>query len=178
MVEPLCPYFGRCGGCTSQHIEYSLQLENKKKSLISQIKFPDVKVFSGSEYGYRNRMDFIFHPGGLGFREKEKWWKIVDIDRCVISGDKINALLSEIRSFFKDAESFDVRKHTGTFRYAVIRLASEASVSFVLNSSSPRLSEAVEKIKEYADKSLAENIIVTYINPDSDVSISSDYFVV
>ncbi len=32
-VIPPCPLFGRCGGCTLQHIDYSRQLELKKEML-------------------------------------------------------------------------------------------------------------------------------------------------
>ncbi|MFH0869640.1 MAG: 23S rRNA (uracil(1939)-C(5))-methyltransferase RlmD [archaeon] len=179
MTEPRCPFFGKCGGCTTQHVPYELQLENKKKLLISHIKFPEIKVFSGSEYGYRNRMDFIFHEGGLGFREKDKWWKIVDVDNCVISDEKVNGLLLELRDFFKDAEWFDVKKHTGTFRYAVVRTATEgATVSIILNEDSSRLSEAVARIKEYAGKSKAENVLGCHVPANTDQSISANHFTV
>ena len=28
-IQPACPYFGRCGGCSYQHAEYEFQLELK-----------------------------------------------------------------------------------------------------------------------------------------------------
>jgi len=75
MTEPLCKYFNECGGCSLQHIDYNIQVENKKKNLINFIKFSkidDIKVFSGNPYYYRNRMDMIFHKKGIGFRKKGK----------------------------------------------------------------------------------------------------------
>jgi len=177
MATPLCPYFGSCGGCTAQHIDYSLQLQNKQAAL-ARITKGNIEVFSGKEYFYRNRMDFIFHNNGLGLREKGRWDKIVDVERCVIADERINKTLQEIRSFFKDPDFFDVKKHSGTFRYAVIRCANETSVSFVLNEKSSRLAEAVEKIKQFASISPVESILVTYVPPESDVSVSSEYFVV
>ena len=32
-VEPACPYFGRCGGCHYQHINYAAQLRYKAEIL-------------------------------------------------------------------------------------------------------------------------------------------------
>lgn len=179
MREPLCPYFGECGGCSSQNIDYPKQLEDKKKTLSTNIGFDEIQVFHGKEYHYRNRMDMIFHPKGLGFREKRKWYSIINIDQCIISNEKLNLLINEVRDFFKSVDSFDVRKHSGTFRYAVIRTPSkDSSISFVLNSDSSRLDEAIEKIKEFSKKTAANNVIVTYVPPKTDVSISDDYFVV
>lgn len=181
MVIPLCKYFGKCGGCSLQHIDYSLQLENKRKALANAVKYDDIniKVFSGKEYYYRNRMDMIFHQNGLGFREKDCWYKIVDVEKCVISNEGLNLLLKEVRDFFKIVDCFDVKKHTGTFRYAVIRTPkNDSSISFVLNDGSVRLSDAVEKIKEFTKATTAKNVIVTYVPSNTDISISDDFFVV
>lgn len=178
-MEPLCPYFNNCGGCSSQHIDYPMQLENKKKALANAIHFSDIKTVSGKEYGYRNRMDMIFHSKGLGFRKKEQWKKTADVEKCLISNEKLNALIKEIRDFFKELDYFDVIKHTGTLRYAVIRTPDDdSSISFVLNEKSNRIKEAIETIKAFAKKTTANNVIITYTKPESDTSISEDFFVV
>ena len=180
MPTPPCPYFTKCGGCTTQHIDYPLQLEQKRKALAQAINFTDIKIFSGNEYSYRNRMDFIFHPTGLGLRERGKWYSIVDIQKCVISDGSINKLLLEVQDYFKNPDSFDVRKHTGTFRYAVIRATSisDSSISFVLNEDSSRLGEAVEKITAFATKTSAKNIMLAIVPAQTDVSISENATVI
>lgn len=181
MVDALCPYFGKCGGCSSQHIEYEQQLENKKIIVARNTDFGinNIKVFSDTPFHYRNRMDFIFHPRGLGLREKGNWKSVVDVEKCVISSDKLNQLLKEAREYFKDADAFDVQRKNGTYRYAVIRTPSNSSsISFVLNEDSNKTNEAIEKIKEFAKNSSAGSILVTYVSKDTDSSISEEFFVV
>ena len=179
MREPKCKYFGKCGGCATQHLEYELQLENKKKRLAQAIQFDDIQVFSGEEFFYRNRMDMIFTKKGIGFREKGSWKRMVDIKECVISNKRLNELITEVREFFGGIDPFDPKKHTGTYRYAVIRTPqNDSCISFVLNKDSTRCGEAVEKIKEFAQKTSANDILVTYIPAQTDQSIGSDYIVI
>lgn len=181
MVDALCSYFGKCGGCSSQHIEYEQQLENKKIVVArnADVDINSIKVFSDEPFNYRNRMDFIFHPRGLGLREKGNWRSVVDVEECVISNNKLNQLLKEVREYFKGVDSFDVQRKTGTYRYAVIRTPSNSSsISFVLNEDSNKTAEAIEKIKEFAKTSSADSILVTYVPKDTDSSISEEFFVV
>ena len=62
-IKPLCPVFGRCGGCQLQHIDYASQLELKTKTVYDAIKrigeVPDPSVEkcipSPSLWQYRNK---------------------------------------------------------------------------------------------------------------------------
>lgn len=189
MRDPKCPYFGKCGGCATQHLEYELQLANKKKRLAQvlssasgkEVEFHEgrIKVFSGEEFGYRNRMDMVFTHKGLGFREKGRWASFVDVEQCVISNPKLNSLITEIRTTFGGVDPYDPIKMTGTFRYAVIRTPQhDSSVSFVLNSDSSRVGEAIERVKAYALKSTANNILVTYVPSNTDQSVGEEFVVI
>lgn len=183
MAEPLCKYFGECGGCSWQNLDYSVQLENKKRYLAGLLKdifkIDDIKVFSGNEYGYRNRMDFIFTRQGLGFRRKHQWNSVVEIGRCEIANVGINKIADEIKGFFKEIDYFDIKRQAGTFKYAVIRATLlSSSISFVLNEDSQRLSQAVERIEEFAKRTTADNVIITYVPVKADESVSNEFFAV
>jgi 23S rRNA (uracil-5-)-methyltransferase RumA len=185
MVEPLCQYFGQCGGCSSQHIEYEIQLDNKRQQLAHSIHVEQdsIKVFFDKEYYYRNRMDMMFTPRGIGLRKKGDWKNSIDLDKCVIANEKLNVLIKEIRQNFQHVDFFDVRKNQGTYRYVVLRTpgtieSSTSSISFVLNEDSTKTGEAIDKIKHYATISSAENIVVTYVPKQTDMSISEEFFVV
>ena len=176
-MEPLCKYFNICSGCTSQHIDYQLQLKNKKDKIVNKLKFNDILVFSENEYYYRNRMDFIFHQKNIGLRKKNG--HIVDIELCVIAKKETNNLLQEVKTFFKNVDTFDIKAQIGTFRYLVIRTPkNDSSISFVLNSKSPKLSESIEKIKQFTKSTTAKNVIITYTLPKDENNTSDDFFVV
>src|SRR3989344_5767858 len=90
MAEPLCPYFRKCAGCTTQHLDYSLQLENKKKKILDGTRINEAEVFSAEPYYYRNRMEFFWKEKSLCLRGKKS--ELVQIDRCVIAEEKVDTI--------------------------------------------------------------------------------------
>lgn len=71
-VTPPCPYFGRCGGCQLQQIEYNAQVEYKKEMVQAELKkiFPEVRVSikpSKTPYAYRRKIDLTLRPAEKGF---------------------------------------------------------------------------------------------------------------
>lgn len=173
-----CEHFGVCGGCSLQHVPYEEQVKNKQKRL-KALYNTEVEVFTGPPFGYRNRMDFIFSSKGLGLRKKREWKTIIPIRECLIADPAINTLLKEVNSHFKDPDFFDMKKKSGTLRHAVIRITSmDSSISFVLNSDSSRLASAVEQIRSFAEFTTANNILVTYVQANDDLTVSDDYFAV
>jgi 23S rRNA (uracil1939-C5)-methyltransferase len=103
-VEPRCPYFGRCGGCVYQHIEYEHQLALKwrqvKETLrrIGGLREPPMRPFIPSpiEYRYRNRITIHVRDGVIGFFRRESN-KLLAIERCPIARDEVNAKLADLR---------------------------------------------------------------------------------
>ena len=162
-VAPLCDVFGKCGGCKSQDIEYSAQGAIKKNEIYelldrAGISFPKekIKTYFKNEYYYRNRMDFIISPEGCGLREKGKFYKIINFNRCYIAAEKINELLEEVNAWVKNniekEDIFDIRKKTGTLRYSVIRagiFTGDGLITFILNKDATKESvvRIIEKIK-------------------------------
>ena len=104
-VEAQCPYFGRCGGCAYQHIDYQHQLVIKwrqVRDVLQRIgKLKDVPmrpiVPSPNQYGYRNRITVHAQDGVIGFFRRDSHC-LIDIERCPISGDEVNCALGELRA--------------------------------------------------------------------------------
>ena len=185
----LCEYFGRCGGCTTQHVPYELQLSNKLKFVEglfkkAEIELPHIEVMSGQQFHYRNRMDFVFSKAGPGLRKRGKFDRIVPIKACKIAHERINILLNEVWEWFENSkeklEPFLIKAAQGTLKYAVIRvtLTGDSSISFILNEESSKLNTHVEQIKQFSLQTSAENVIVGYVPRRSDVSFSKECFAV
>jgi 23S rRNA (uracil1939-C5)-methyltransferase len=103
-VPPECPYFGRCGGCAYQHIDYEHQLAIKWRQVRDALqrigKLKDVPmrpiVPSPKQYAYRNRITVHAQDGVIGFFRRDSH-RLIDIERCPISCDEVNRALAELR---------------------------------------------------------------------------------
>src|SRR6476660_69940 len=91
-VAPQFLYFGRCGGCAYQHIDYEHQLAIKWRHVRDALqrigKLKDVPmrpiIPSPSQYGYRNRITVHALDGVIGFFRRDSH-RLIDIERCPIS---------------------------------------------------------------------------------------------
>ncbi len=104
-VEPICPVFGKCGGCQWQHLSYDSQLRAKREILreslmrIGKIADPEVleTLPSPQQWHYRNRIQLHVNAAGeVGFyRAKSK--EVVAFASCPIADEHINAELAHRR---------------------------------------------------------------------------------
>lgn len=128
-VAPECPYFGRCGGCAYQHIDYQHQLAIKWRQVrdalqrIGKLKDAPLRpiVSSPSHYGYRNRITVHALDGVIGFFRRDSH-RLIDVERCPISRDEVNRALEELRE----------QKHVRDGHYT-LRAASEPRVFLQVN---------------------------------------------
>jgi len=120
-VEPRCPYFGRCGGCVYQHIDYEHQLALKwrqvKETLrrIGGLQEPPMRPFIPSpiEYEYRNRITVHVRDGVVGFFRRESN-KLLDIESCPIALNEVNAKLAELRKSRPRDGHYTLRARVGS----------------------------------------------------------------
>lgn len=112
---PECPFFDECGGCNLMHQYYDDQLEFKKNKIISIFKKVcnlDIdlnKVNSYNTFNYRNKAVFKVKNDKIGFY-KPKTREIIDIDKCIISNEKINECLTNIRKFLKENKDNKIKE--------------------------------------------------------------------
>ncbi len=150
-TEPTCSYFGTCGGCKWQHVDYQAQLDAKTQSVRESFEHAggrsDVTVHPalGAEdrYYYRNKMEFSFSAGrwltpdeissgkdfntsfALGLHVPGNFAKVLDLHECHLQSAWSASFVNAVRTFCLENEwsAWHPRKHTGYLRHLVIRQA-------------------------------------------------------
>ena len=105
-AEPRCPLYGKCGGCSLQHLESSAQaacsalVERENFRRIARVELPeDFKIHTGPAWGYRNRARVVIARAksgkvSYGFR-MQKSNGIIPFDKCPVLTPALNAFLKE-----------------------------------------------------------------------------------
>jgi 23S rRNA (uracil1939-C5)-methyltransferase len=209
-VEAPCQYFGRCGGCRLQHIDYAAQLSFKSKQVADALErlggLPPVEIrpilAAPETYGYRNKMEFTvarrglsstssldaaeepqawqFEPKGedvrrglsksltVGLHEAERYDRVLDIERCLLQSERMNALLDESRRFFIEhgLTAYEQDSGEGLLRFLMLRESrgtDEAMVNVV--TSSPAVSELEPLAERLAARVKETASVVMNVNP-------------
>ncbi|MHB1677496.1 MAG: 23S rRNA (uracil(1939)-C(5))-methyltransferase RlmD [Sulfuriferula sp.] len=110
-VEPRCPHFGVCGGCSLQHLEPGAQIAAKQRVLEDNLahigKVQPVTILPpihGPAWGYRTRarlsVRLVEKKGGVlvGFHERRNSF-IADMTSCAVLPPRISALIPKLREF-------------------------------------------------------------------------------
>ena len=152
-TTPFCDHFGTCGGCKWQMLPYGQQLKFKRQEVIEHMRriggldIPEVPPIIGSQrtQGYRNKLEFTFSnrryltaeemadrdpsdamsiEPALGFHVPRWFDKVVDIGRCHLMDEPVNAIKNRIRdrALERGYSFYDMRAHRGWLRNLVFRL--------------------------------------------------------
>jgi len=110
-TTPRCRYFGECGGCQYQHIDYALQLQIKHKQIADLFqrvgKIPADRIAPvipcPQPYSYRNRImirsqwDKFKQGLNIGFIRYDNRL-VVDIEECKIAEPALNEQIKHARA--------------------------------------------------------------------------------
>ncbi len=161
-VEPVCPHFGICGGCSAQHLDDRLQLQAKARPLYEVLErlAPGAEllppVASEQRWFYRSKVEFSFLQQNregmtLGFNRRGRFDQLVQLDCCWI-GPKPNRIVVETTRAWAlrhQLQGWRPREHTGQLRYLVLRRSSATGQWLVALVTSPELDRSlVEELAE------------------------------
>jgi len=104
-IGAACAFYGKCGGCNLQHIDYNAQLEAKTSILrdavsrIGGLHPPEIEVFPSVPQEYRNRMQFhcfrqsAKSEAGMKFGQMGHNNEIIAVSDCPVADIGIRELL-------------------------------------------------------------------------------------
>ena len=139
-VEPSCPHFGDCGGCTYLSLPYEEQLAIKEAQVRGMMEeaigdkceyeWLGIKG-SPKQAEYRNKMEFSFgdaYKGGplaLGQHKRGSFYDILTVTECQIVDEDFRAILKATVDFFgeRGLTFFHRLTHVGYLRHLLVRKA-------------------------------------------------------
>ena len=155
-ISPRCKYFGTCGGCKQQDLDYKTQLKYKEEQVYDIFErlggltnFESLPIIpSEKKFFYRNKMEYSFSdkrwltPGelisenkiidknfALGLHIPRIFDKVLDIDECFLQSELSNKVLNFSREFFKtrNISIYSTKTHIGFLRNLVIKTSHHTS---------------------------------------------------
>jgi len=178
-VEPRCKFFGTCGGCKQQDLNYETQLKFKQELVketfehiagLKDFDFEEI-IPSENQFFYRNKMEFSFADRrwltkeeidsedvfdkafALGLHIPRIFDKVLDINECFLQSELSNEILNFTRKFFKEknASIYSTKTHVGYLRNLVIR-QSQNTDDLMVNLVTSKEDDAL--MKEYTSELL------------------------
>lgn len=163
-VTPPCPYFGKCGGCTLQHMSYEEQLIQKKNMVLEAFeryfegdhKAIRVSDMLGMEnpFEYRNKTQLPTRHDGdkvvVGMYALDTN-RLVFIDHCMIENPLVSKTVKLVCEYLTAAQInvYNPKFHQGNLRYLIVRgfmETNEVQVTFVLVEEEPRILKILKKV--------------------------------
>ena len=159
-VDPFCPHFDDCGGCTWQYLPYPDQLRYKQQFVAEIMRRiggitepgPLPTIGCDSDKYYRNKLEFSFGAKrwipeaevaagieiadrkALGFHVRGRFDRILHIDNCFLQRDPSNSILTAARHMANEMELpyYDPATNLGFIRGVMIRTSQSGEVMVVL----------------------------------------------
>ncbi|MBA3256367.1 MAG: class I SAM-dependent RNA methyltransferase [Pyrinomonadaceae bacterium] len=119
-VEPPCPYFGRCGGCDFQQLNYEAQLQAKVDiirdcfhRIANMPDLPEIAIHqSPKQWQYRARAIWQFDPQTrhLGYFEAGSH-RVCDVEVCAVLVPDLQNALEALRAQIRNDSFPEAVKH-------------------------------------------------------------------
>lgn len=169
-IKPICPIFGKCGGCQIMHLQYEEQLQVKRQRVIDALQRighinSEVKpcIASPKSFHYRNKIQLPCRSGDIGLYKKNSH-EIIPIETCYIQCEEGEEILKLIRPHLLDP----------SIRHICIKNGNkQALVIIVTDGKCHDLKERAKKIMHLSPqiKGVLENINTR----DDNVILSEDF---
>jgi 23S rRNA (uracil1939-C5)-methyltransferase len=167
-VEPFCPVYKHCGGCSGQHMRYAATLAAKRQQTfdcltrigglpLTQAEVPAV-LGADDPTHFRNKTSLPV--GGtadaplLGFYRRRSH-DVIAIDDCPVAMGDVDGVIAAVRAWMRENNIAPYREdtHAGLLRHVVVRTSRAGAVLVLVVATSFALPDA-----EGLTRRLRENV--------------------
>lgn len=183
-IEPPCPVYKMCGGCSLQHMTRSAQLSWKRDRVLEAFRHiggMETEVAQvetdGEAFGYRNKiqMPVAMTEKGIsaGFYAAHSH-RIVPAENCLLQSARTSRIIRAVLLWMEEngVSGYDEKTHSGEVRHIYVREGDGESVMVSIVTRSAKLSRKealIDAMQKEGVTTLLQNI-----NPDKTNVILGD----
>ena len=147
-VAPVCPHFGKCGGCDYMHMDYEAETEGKRQRVADALKriggilCEELPITPApTDAGYRNKAQFPVamvdgKPEAGFFRQRSH--DLIPVEHCHIQPEIAERARKAVLSWMEKYHilPYDEGSHTGYIRHIFVRtgaISGQVMVCIVAN---------------------------------------------
>lgn len=168
---PRCPYYGKCGGCTCQHMNYKAQLTFKQKQVEGCMRHiagldVDVKNVIGAEdpWHYRNKISMPVTGSSsdpqIGYYAPRSH-RVIDVHECLLAKKPADKAAETVRKWMVMNEilPYNEESHEGLVRHIMMRVNQQGRLMLVLVINGKKL-PAADALVSMMRKTVPETVSV------------------
>jgi 23S rRNA (uracil1939-C5)-methyltransferase len=173
-IEPRCPHFGQCGGCSLQHLDPAKQIEAKHHALVQNLErigrvTPDEfwAPLTGPQWAYRRKarlsVRYVHKKERVlvGFRERYGRF-VADMQSCFVLDERIASQLENLSNL---VFTMDARRSIPQIEVA----CGDEQCALVFRHLDPLSEGDLEKLRKYA----IDSGIAVLLQPSGPASVHS-----
>ncbi|MCC8357057.1 MAG: 23S rRNA (uracil(1939)-C(5))-methyltransferase RlmD [Oscillospiraceae bacterium] len=129
-TEPLCPAFGKCGGCAAMHMTYDQELQFKLERVNNALQRigglaiqADSILAAPRQEGYRNKAIYNFAPGPVCGFYRARSHEVIPAQRCYLQPTCFDRAAAALLQWMRDTDipAYDERSGDGAVRHLFLR---------------------------------------------------------
>ncbi|MFA5960360.1 MAG: 23S rRNA (uracil(1939)-C(5))-methyltransferase RlmD [Tatlockia sp.] len=158
-VEPRCPHYVLCGGCSLQHVHEAMQIKEKESLLLDLLQRighcePETILapLASDSWNYRNKARlstrFVAKKQAvlIGFREKNNPRYITEITQCPVLNAAVDAQIPALRKLLG---AFEDRNTIAQIEVA----AGDEEIALIFRNLNPLSEKDCEKLRAFGQQS-------------------------
>ena len=134
-IPPLCPDFGKCGGCAAMHMTYDCELRFKLGRVNDALRrIGGLELRAGTIHGatrqdsYRNKAIYNFAPGPVCGFYRPRSHDVIQPTRCHLQPETFDRAAQAVLAWMKaqNIPAYDEKTGKGCIRHLFLRESSQA----------------------------------------------------